>query len=155
MPKIGMEPVRRRALIDAVASAAVALRVMPLPLCEALTIVFHGRRDLGTIQTYVAHGGRGAGAAVAAGIRDVCGRIVDWENPYKRASIGDWTHQEQTILEDNYSFLRKVEHRLQIMFDLQTHMLPTEPGELAKLANQMIVGITIGAVIGMSDSTVA
>jgi hypothetical protein len=55
----------RRALIDAEASAAVALRVMPLPLCEALTIVFHGRRDLGTIQTYVAHGGHGAGAAVA------------------------------------------------------------------------------------------
>ena len=37
-----------------------------LPLCETLTVVFHGRRDLGTIQTYVAHGGRGAGAAVAA-----------------------------------------------------------------------------------------
>jgi hypothetical protein len=56
----------RRALIDADASAAVALRIMGLPLCEALTVVFHGRRDLGTIQTYVAHGGRGAGAAVAA-----------------------------------------------------------------------------------------
>jgi hypothetical protein len=56
----------RRALIDAGASAAVALRVQGLPLCEALTIVFHGRRDLGTIQTYVAHGGRGAGSAVAA-----------------------------------------------------------------------------------------
>src|SRR5215211_2839850 len=56
----------RRALIDADASAAVALRVLGLPLCEALTVVFHGRRDLGTIQTYVAHGGRGAGSAVAA-----------------------------------------------------------------------------------------
>jgi hypothetical protein len=56
----------RRALIDAEASAAVALRVQGLPLCEALTVVFHGRRDLGTIQTYVAHGGRGAGAAVGA-----------------------------------------------------------------------------------------
>src|SRR5215216_7177727 len=56
----------RRALIDADASAAVALRVLGLPLCEALTVVFHGRRDLGTIQTYVAHGGRGAGAAVGA-----------------------------------------------------------------------------------------
>ena len=55
----------RRALIDAGASAAVALRVVGLPLCEALTVVFHGRSDLGTIQTYVAHGGRGAGAAVA------------------------------------------------------------------------------------------
>src|SRR5215213_10724785 len=57
----------RRALIDADASAAVALRVTGLPLCEALTVVFHGRRDLGTIQTYVAHGGRGAGSAVAPG----------------------------------------------------------------------------------------
>ena len=56
----------RRALIDADASAAVALRVVGLPLCEALTVVFHGRRDLGTIQTYVTHGGRGAGSAVAA-----------------------------------------------------------------------------------------
>src|ERR687892_1129952 len=57
----------RRALIDADASAAVALRVTGLPLCEALTVVFHGRRDLGTIQTYVAHGGRGAGSSVSAG----------------------------------------------------------------------------------------
>jgi hypothetical protein len=56
----------RRALIDAEASAAVALRVGGLPLCETLTVVFHGRRDLGTIQTYVAHGGRGAGQAVGA-----------------------------------------------------------------------------------------
>ncbi len=55
----------RRALIDQEASAAVALRVGGLPLCEQLTVVFHGRRDLGTIQTYIAHGGRGAGSAVA------------------------------------------------------------------------------------------
>ena len=54
----------RRALIDAEASASVALRVAPLTLSEQLTVVFHGRRDLGTIQTYVAHGGRGAGDAV-------------------------------------------------------------------------------------------
>ena len=54
----------RRALIDAEASAAVALRVRPLPLCDTLTVVFHGRRDLGTIQTYVANGGHGAGTAV-------------------------------------------------------------------------------------------
>jgi hypothetical protein len=55
----------RRALIDQDASAAVALRVAGLPLCQQLTVVFHGRRDLGTIQTYIAHGGRGAGSAVA------------------------------------------------------------------------------------------
>lgn len=55
----------RRALIDDEGSAAVALRVSGLPLCETLTVVFHGRADLGTIQTYVAHGGRGAGSAVS------------------------------------------------------------------------------------------
>jgi hypothetical protein len=60
------DEILRRALLDSEASAAVALRVSGLPLCEELTVVFHGRRDLGTIQTYVAHGGRGAGAAVAA-----------------------------------------------------------------------------------------
>lgn len=36
-------------------------------------------------------------AAVAEGIRQVCRRIVDWENPYRRAQVGDWTHQEQTM----------------------------------------------------------
>ncbi len=54
----------RRALIDAEASASVALRVKPLTLSEALTVVFHGRKDLGTLQTYITHGGRGAGDAV-------------------------------------------------------------------------------------------
>jgi hypothetical protein len=60
------EDLLRRALIDSESTAAVALRVSGLPLCERLTVVFHGRRDLGTIQTYVTHGGRGAGSAVAA-----------------------------------------------------------------------------------------
>jgi hypothetical protein len=60
------EDLLRRALIDSDATAAVALRVSGLPLCERLTVVFHGRRDLGTIQTYVTHGGRGAGSAVSA-----------------------------------------------------------------------------------------
>ncbi|MEA2298862.1 MAG: hypothetical protein QOF77_1798 [Solirubrobacteraceae bacterium] len=58
------EELLRRALLDADGSVAVALRVGGLSLCDALTVVFHGRRDLGTIQTYVAHGGRGAGSAL-------------------------------------------------------------------------------------------
>jgi glutamate-ammonia-ligase adenylyltransferase len=50
---------------------------------------------------------------------------------------GCLTPQERTLLEENYSFLRKLEHRLQIMFDLQTHLLPTDRDELAKLAVRM------------------
>lgn len=57
----------RRALIDPDDSAAVALRIEGLATARALTVIFHGRRDLGTIQTYVANGGHGAGDAVAAG----------------------------------------------------------------------------------------
>jgi hypothetical protein len=60
------EHLLKRALLDSEAAAAVALRVSGLPLCERLTIVFHGRRDLGTIQTYVTNGGRAAGQAVGA-----------------------------------------------------------------------------------------
>src|SRR2546422_3115031 len=56
----------RRALLDADDSAAVALKINGLPLSQALTVIFHGRRDLGSIQTYVTHGRRGAGAEVSA-----------------------------------------------------------------------------------------
>ena len=56
----------QRALIDAQASVSVALKVADLTVSEAVTVIFHGRRDLGTIQTYVAHGGLGAGTAVRA-----------------------------------------------------------------------------------------
>src|ERR671915_650709 len=55
----------RRALLDSEATPAGALRAQGLPLREQLTVVFHGRRDLGTLQTYVTHGGRGAGSAVS------------------------------------------------------------------------------------------
>src|SRR3954449_5572896 len=55
-----------RALLDAEDAAAVALKVNGLALADALTVIFHGRRDLGTIQTYVTHGGLGAGSAVRA-----------------------------------------------------------------------------------------
>jgi hypothetical protein len=60
------EELLRRALLDAQASAAVALRVSGLPLSQTLTVVFHGRRDLGTIQTYVTSGRHRAGETVTA-----------------------------------------------------------------------------------------
>ncbi len=47
---------------------------------------------------------------------------------------GCLTDQERAILQENYCFLRKIEHRLQIMFDLQTHLLPTDPDEMRRLA---------------------
>ena len=62
----GAEALLRRALLDDSAAVAVSLRVNGLPLSEALTVIFHGRRDLGTLQTYVTWGSRGAGATVAA-----------------------------------------------------------------------------------------
>lgn len=60
------EELLRRALLDASDAAAVSLAVDGLPLSESVTVVFHGRRDLGTIQTYVARGHRGAGETIAA-----------------------------------------------------------------------------------------
>jgi hypothetical protein len=62
----GAEELLRRALLDDSAAVAVSLRVGGLPVSEAVTVIFHGRRDLGTLQTYVAYGSRGAGATVAA-----------------------------------------------------------------------------------------
>jgi len=55
----------------------------------------------------------------------------------KLERVGCLTSQERSILEQNYGFLRKIEHRLQIMLDLQTHLLPEKRDELRKLARRM------------------
>jgi hypothetical protein len=60
------EELLRRALLDESSSVAVSLKVAGLPVSDAVTVIFHGRRDLGTLQTYVAYGRMGAGARVAA-----------------------------------------------------------------------------------------
>jgi hypothetical protein len=60
------EELLRRALLDDSAAVAVSLCVGGLPVSESVTVIFHGRRDLGTLQTYVTCGSRGAGATVAA-----------------------------------------------------------------------------------------
>jgi hypothetical protein len=59
------EELLRRALLDSEASAAVALKVTGLPVSEAVTVIFHGRRDLSSIQTYVTPGRHGAGASLS------------------------------------------------------------------------------------------
>ena len=60
------EELLRRALLDETSSVAVSLKIGGLPVSDAVTVIFHGRRDLGTLQTYVAPGSRGAGTTVAA-----------------------------------------------------------------------------------------
>jgi glutamate-ammonia-ligase adenylyltransferase len=52
-------------------------------------------------------------------------------------SAGCLTDQEYRVLDDSYRFLRKTEHRLQLLFDLQTHRLPEGDDELRKLALRM------------------
>jgi len=53
------------------------------------------------------------------------------------ARAGCLSDQERSVLAGNYRFLRKLEHRLQIMFDLQTHMLPADREGMRKLALRM------------------
>lgn len=60
------EGLLRRALLDESAAVAVSLRVGGLPVSDAVTVIFHGRRDLGTLQTYVTCGSLGAGTRIAA-----------------------------------------------------------------------------------------
>jgi hypothetical protein len=69
------EDLLRRALLDPAAAAAVALKIHGLAVADELTVVFHGRRDLGTIQTYVANGGHGEGEKLGA--RDLLRVPVD------------------------------------------------------------------------------
>jgi hypothetical protein len=80
------EDLLRRALLDPEAAAAVALKVRGLALSEALTVVFHGRRDLGTIQTYIANGGHGEGEQLGA--RDLLRVPVDLD-------LGDAASREE------------------------------------------------------------
>ncbi len=51
--------------------------------------------------------------------------------------VGCLNDREFAILDDAYRFLRKTEHRLQLMFDLQTHRLPDGDEPLHKLALRM------------------
>src|SRR5213082_2055504 len=66
------EELLRRALLDDTSAVAVSLRVEGLPVTEAVTVIFHGRRDLGTLQTYVTYGGEGATVAASELLRVPC-----------------------------------------------------------------------------------
>ncbi len=53
------------------------------------------------------------------------------------AEAGALTDQERGILETNYTLLRSVEHRLQILYDLRTHSLPDSDEDRGRLAVRM------------------
>jgi hypothetical protein len=56
----------KRALIDASSAVSVSLRIDGLPVSQSVTVIFYARRDLGTLQTYLTPGSRGAGAQVSS-----------------------------------------------------------------------------------------
>jgi hypothetical protein len=96
----GAEELLRAALLDDSAAAAVSLRVEGLPLSEAMTVIFHGRRDLGTLQTYVTWGSRRAGAVVSAGelLRVPCD--LDLADAEDRAEAEQLYVEQATTLRD-------------------------------------------------------
>lgn len=94
------EDLLRSALLDDQAAVAVSLRVDGLPLSEAMTVIFHGRRDLGTLQKYVTYGSRGAGATVSAGelMRVPCD--LDLADAEDRAEAEQLYVEQATALRD-------------------------------------------------------
>ena len=79
-----MEPaddLLQRALVDAQASVSVALKVSDLAVSEALTVIFHGRPDLATLQTYVTHGGRATLPAAGTAGYSFSGRFSPGQMP--------------------------------------------------------------------------
>ena len=56
---------------------------------------------------------------------------------HRLAERGYLSWEESGRLAHAYVFLRTIEHRLQILHALQTHTLPAEPLELAKLARRL------------------
>ena len=99
-PDDSAEELLRRALLDDSTSVAVSLRVGGLPLSDAVTVIFHGRRDLGTLQTYVTCGSRAAGATVAANelLRVPCD--LDLADAEDRAEAEQLYLEQATALRD-------------------------------------------------------
>jgi hypothetical protein len=94
------EALLRRALLDDSSSVAVSLRVGGLPVSDALTVIFHGRRDLATLQTYVTSGSRGAGTTVSASelLRVPCD--LDLGDAEDRAAAEQLYLEQATALRD-------------------------------------------------------
>lgn len=55
----------------------------------------------------------------------------------KLRQIGKLTAQEASMLKESYVFLRNLEHKLQMVNEFQTHLLPTKSEEISKCAVRM------------------
>ena len=55
----------------------------------------------------------------------------------KLRQVGKLTAQEARILKESYVFLRNLEHKLQMVHEFQTHLLPTKIEEIGKCAIRM------------------
>jgi len=55
----------------------------------------------------------------------------------KLKQIGKITAQEASALKESYVFLRNLEHKLQMVHEFQTHLLPTKAEEMSKCAVRM------------------
>jgi glutamate-ammonia-ligase adenylyltransferase len=63
----------------------------------------------------------------------------------KLTQMGKLTKQEARTLKKSYVFLRNLEHKLQMVHELQTHLLPSKAEEIGKCAVRM--GYLKGATI--------
>lgn len=55
----------------------------------------------------------------------------------KLKQIGKVTAQEASMLKESYVFLRNLEHKLQMVHEFQTHLIPTKTEEISKCAVRM------------------
>lgn len=90
---------------------------------------FGGIRDIETVIQFLQllHGGE------LPSVRRT-GTLAGMEQLHKAGCL---TSDEQQVLQDNYRFLRRVEHCLQIMNDQQSHALPENPSDFLRLAKRM------------------
>jgi glutamate-ammonia-ligase adenylyltransferase len=56
---------------------------------------------------------------------------------HRLEQVGSLTAEERSFMDDTYRFLRQLEHRLQILFDRQTHEMPRSMEDLRTLAIRM------------------
>jgi hypothetical protein len=155
------EELLRRALLDDSSAVTVSLRVSPLPLSESMTVIFHGRRDLGTLQTYIACGSRAAGSTVAAnellrvpcdldladaGDRDEAERLyVEQATALRDALVGADTVLDvwRGPLSDLAGSVVAIDHSVALSVKLPAHrLLPTA---LVATESQLVVTPVCGA----------